>query len=51
MGVLGIDGLLDPCLRPAGAALAVSISLHPAGRFAYTVRLRRRSAGSVADTG
>ena len=39
-------------LDPAGAALAVSISLHPAGRFAYTVRLRRRGAGSaVADTG
>ena len=39
-------------LDPAGAALAVSISLHPAGRFAYTVRLRRRAAGSaVADTG
>jgi GntR family transcriptional regulator len=29
-------------LDPAGSALAVSISLHPAGRFAYTVRVRRR---------
>jgi DNA-binding GntR family transcriptional regulator len=29
-------------LDPAGSALAVSISLHPAGRFAYTMRLRRR---------
>jgi GntR family transcriptional regulator len=36
-------------LDPAGSPLAVSISLHPAGRFAYTVRLRRSgAAGSAA---
>ena len=34
-------------LDPAGLALAVAISLHPADRFSYATRLRRFSARSV----
>jgi DNA-binding GntR family transcriptional regulator len=34
-------------LDPAGAPLVVTISLHPAARFAYVTRLRRRSGAAV----
>jgi DNA-binding GntR family transcriptional regulator len=34
--------ILRRYLDPAGAPLAVSLSLHPADRFAYVTRLRRR---------
>jgi GntR family transcriptional regulator len=38
-------------LDPAGAPLAVSVSLHPAGRFSYVSRLRRSPDPAAAKGG